>query len=1101
MDEQFDSVRGRIVALQQRLHALEVRADDPTAQREAERLRAELTRLEADLAHAPVEEPALVGAAAAGPSRLTRNINEITDPLLRRVEQSSLQDAVALSLQQVLAEAGPRQAAVLRRCAIPRWFDLDVLAQLRERPDGNARVLEIISGYSFVRQVNGGRYSYHEAVRAALLDEWRAKWPEEFQAINQQLAGYFRQRAEQLKPAPPPAPKNLPFMTMSMSPAHEWELYEREALYHLLIADPDVGMQQLRDAFDKAEAAHRLGEAEALLQLTADVPLTNAQAAWASYLQARIERAALRLDAAAVHLEALRGTVATDTLLAARVNQTLGEVYAETGRWVQAIDLYRESLQSYEAQGLTKDTALVMLRLGEAFHEIGRNTGGWHVRAYPRSRFWRSLGELWNTLLALPFFLVIGVLSLLGKRYVLPRPRYLASYQNWLLTWLYRTARRWYVRAFHTYEQSGDDEGMLHAEQRLAQILHTFGYHDEASRMLNHLLKRPSARAPYVRAWIDRDRAAVLLAQGQVDEARELLEPARRHFHEVGDVRREASVLALKSRADIRSGDAAQALDGYRTSLAKYRQLGYAAAREKILYDLRAWQRRIGDGPRWQQINDVLNDEPEKRYVARFPRSLRPLLQLLMLGSVPLALLLLAITAPRIRFQIIQSLVTEITYYDLRSALTTLTLLLVVYSLTYTLLALGVIFLLPLDTLRREQPDVIVTDPEGISRYDSRGKLATRIRWADVRQWVLGDFRLWRLPLPLFSSTFLEHRDGTDLVIDGITEWYPYLQQDIDRHLQQVDHPVACEDRGFSVLHSKMGVSLVLGVLLLLLFIATENGWVKWPLLVLPPAIYAAAAVVVFSGVLILAPLAYWFVVRPLSLRRSLNYRDAWPVIVAIGGVVAFVLGLPFEGNRLVERIPALGISLMLWGAYVFADGVATLAMLRTRARLLLLVAAVLLTALFAGPRGWLTYLSTFNQAVLRRAELLGSRSPSSLVPMVPAGAAGAVEAFGAEDVLNDTSLAPEQRAEVYSDQGNTQYVLGNYQEAVEAYDKALKLYAQDPTINTDAEMQLAAASALYNRGRALQQIGDEAGWQRALQDACRLAPTVAPECARVLQQ
>ena len=39
--------------------------------------------------------------------------------------------------RRVLAEAGPRQADVLRACAIPRWFDLGVMTVLRGRPDGS----------------------------------------------------------------------------------------------------------------------------------------------------------------------------------------------------------------------------------------------------------------------------------------------------------------------------------------------------------------------------------------------------------------------------------------------------------------------------------------------------------------------------------------------------------------------------------------------------------------------------------------------------------------------------------------------------------------------------------------------------------------------------------------------------------------------------------------------------------------------------------------------------------------------------------------------------------------------------------------------------
>ena len=110
-------------------------------------------------------QPALVEAqnnAAVG--ALNKEITSITDPLLKMVDTSP--DAlIVASLQRVLDEAGPRQAEVLRRCAIPHWFDLGVLAMLRERDDGNERVLELLRGYSFVRQLGDQRYAYHDAVR------------------------------------------------------------------------------------------------------------------------------------------------------------------------------------------------------------------------------------------------------------------------------------------------------------------------------------------------------------------------------------------------------------------------------------------------------------------------------------------------------------------------------------------------------------------------------------------------------------------------------------------------------------------------------------------------------------------------------------------------------------------------------------------------------------------------------------------------------------------------------------------------------------------------------------------------------------------------
>src|SRR5262249_12084854 len=161
-----------------------------------------------------------------------------------------------------------------------------------------------------------------------------------------------------------------------------------------------------------------------------------------------------------------------------------------------------------------------------------------------------------------------------------------------------------------------------------------------------------------------------------------------------------------------------------------------------------------------------------------------------------------------------------------------------------------------------------ITDPEGIARYDYRGALAERIGWAEIRRWIRVDRRLWERPLPLVSMTFLEANDERDQCIDGITGWYTSVQADIEQHTRAAGNPIPSEDLGFSILRGRMSLLVALGAPLLVLFLAAESGWANWLLRLLPPEIYALCSLVVFSGVLLLIPLAYWLVTRPLALRR-----------------------------------------------------------------------------------------------------------------------------------------------------------------------------------------------------------------------------------------
>jgi tetratricopeptide (TPR) repeat protein len=1038
-------------------------------------------------------QPALVASAAsAAAGTLNREITSITDPLLKIVDTSP--DAlIVASLQQVLDEAGPRQAEVLRRCAIPRWFDLGVLAVLRERDDGNERVLELLRGYSFVRQIGDERYAYHDAVREALLKDWRERRPGELRAINMRLAEHFGDRVtttEGLRALP----KSLPLTTVSAAPAGDWDLWARESLYHRLLADPRDGMERLHVLFDQMEANHRLADAEAVLQVARDAPLEETERLWLRYLHARLDHAALRLDEAAAQLEQILAQPVLDPLLAAEARQTMGEIHAETGQWARATELYRDGLGYFEACGKRHQAAEAMLRLGEAYQGLGLNTGGWHVPAYPRSTFWRVLGQSWQWLLSLPFLLVAFFLR--RTPWTLPRPEHLASYQNWLLVRLYRTAQDWYERARDAFADLGDDAGGLRAEQHLAEILLIFGYVDDALKRLDALRMLPAARDPYVRLWIDCGRAAALLAKGQVADARAILDEALPRFRELGDIRREAAVLALQARAAEIAGDADRALEHYRDSLTRFRALRYTAAREQALYALRAWRRHVGPGPISKRIGALLAEEPEKRYVARFPRSQIPLLQVLSLAAIPLALLLLAVVLPdqTVRAVAGRPLPELLTSYSPWRALSILTVLVLLYSAAYTVVALAVIFFIPIGALEREQPDYLITDPEGIARYDYKGERAERLRWDEIRRWIRVDRRLWERPFPLFSMTFLEAADGRDLRIDGITGWYTSVQDDIGRHLHDARAPIVSEDLGFRILRSKMSVLPLIGLPLLVLFLAAESGWADWLVLLLPPPVYAASAFVVFSGALILIALAYWLATKPLALHRAIGPKDRWPQIIGVAGLGAIALYVLARGATF-QQTRSLYIGLLIWGAYIAADAATTLLAPRNRTvRLIAIVAAVAVALVIVFPRIEAIYTEMLNQVAARRVVLLNESQPAGTGAPPPAMGSVAQAVEAGDTIANEPQYSPEQKAQAYINKGSTYYAIKDYRSAAREYREAVDIY--EGLQGTDSEaVRQGRAVALAGYARSLQKLGDR-DWVRLLAQACAFDPSVASECS-----
>ena len=246
---------------------------------------------------------------------------------------------------------------------------------------------------------------------------------------------------------------------------------------------------------------------------------------------------------------------------------------------------------------------------------------------------------------------------------------------------------------------------------------------------------------------------------------------------------------------------------------------------------------------------------------------------------------------------------------------------------------------------------------------------------------------------------------------------------------------------------------------LLLLCVSAANSWIGW-LQTLPFGAYVAVNMLAFSGVMILIPLTYWFVARPLALTRALSLPDRWPWIVGATGLAAVLLYLATGGAALPEA--ELNIGMLLWGAYVAADALYTL--LLPRRRLLgraLIVASLLAAGLLAIPRGTGLFYSNLADAYASRLDYTG-----------------AAQASGA--ALQDASQR-DVWADAWTKVGIAGYQQGSFRDAVEAYDRALAALDQQPD---GAETQQRRAVILYNRAWALRQLGDTR-WQQDARSAC----------------
>jgi tetratricopeptide (TPR) repeat protein len=245
----------------------------------------------------------------------------------------------------------------------------------------------------------------------------------------------------------------------------------------------------------------------------------------------------------------------------------------------------------------------------------------------------------------------------------------------------------------------------------------------------------------------------------------------------------------------------------------------------------------------------------------------------------------------------------------------------------------------------------------------------------------------------------------------------------------------------------------------------------------------------VFSGALLLIPLAYWLV-QPLALQRTIGVQDHWPKIVGVIGLGAISLFFLSSGEGF-QQSRALYVGLLLWGAYLVADAATTMLVPRNRmARTIGIVAALAIALLIAAPRIGTIYYTTLSQSASRRA--LEEPAPINAAP----GSSGssADQAVHAGDVIaQDPQFSADQKAQAYINQGQAYYAVRKYTQAAQAYDQALQIYRQMPEDSEEAREGIAVA--LAGRARAYQMLGDPR-WDHDLTEACSYSSSIAPDCA-----
>jgi tetratricopeptide (TPR) repeat protein len=279
-------------------------------------------------------------------------MTELTD---RITPEMSEEEVLGVILDEIMERAEPDVAEAIRFCAIPHWFNEEIIAWLRGeglKPSQRSHeILAALTELTFVGPYHEQGWAYHENVRDLLLHRWRERDGEEFRELSGQAVRYFGQKAE-------------------TATDEERDAWEREQMYHLLVADEEQGHELFQSMFDEAIKFYRLSTCELLLQLAGAFRehLSEEHQQWLRYNEGELAYQSAQWDKALEFFEALLEEELVDKLKG-EVLSDAGLVYKATGEWERAIEYYERSLGIMEKVGDEPGMATIFNNLGVVYRD------------------------------------------------------------------------------------------------------------------------------------------------------------------------------------------------------------------------------------------------------------------------------------------------------------------------------------------------------------------------------------------------------------------------------------------------------------------------------------------------------------------------------------------------------------------------------------------------------------------------------------------------------------------------------------------------------------------------------------------------------------
>jgi len=281
-------------------------------------------------------------------------MTEITD---RITPEMSEEEVLGVILDEIMARAEPDVAEAIRFCAIPHWFNEEIIAWLRgegvKPSQRSGEILATLTELTFVGPYHERGWAYHENVRDLLLRRWRERDGEEFQELSGRAAEYFGQKAE-------------------AATGEECDEWERERMYHLLVADEERGFELFYSMFGWATKFHRLSTCDHLLKLVEEQwrYLTREHQLWWRFGRGKLKYDSSEWEEA---LEIFEGLWKEDlpSILESALANDLGSLYHDKGEWERAIEYYERSLAIAEKVDNKHRMATTFNNLGLVYRDKG----------------------------------------------------------------------------------------------------------------------------------------------------------------------------------------------------------------------------------------------------------------------------------------------------------------------------------------------------------------------------------------------------------------------------------------------------------------------------------------------------------------------------------------------------------------------------------------------------------------------------------------------------------------------------------------------------------------------------------------------------------